>query len=118
MNLNDFLIELLEQTGLPVQQDEYSGRWKNYIVFTYADERPELTGDDRVIADTCYLQIQLITPKETNYFGYKKHIRDLLEGAGFIVTSTQSFLNDMGENVEKTRQTVFEVEYTAGRKEF
>lgn len=117
MNLNEMLVKLLGQTGLPVEQDEYTGMGKNYIIFVYEDERPEAHADNRPTADTVYLQIQLVTPKSFDYFPIKKKIRDLLEGADFLVTSTRSFLGDVYQGTEKIRQTVFEVTYTAARME-
>lgn len=116
MNLNELLIKLLSATGLPVDQDEYDGDSDKYIVFIYEDEKPEAYGDDEVIADTAYLQIQLITPKDFNYFSLKKQIRSLLEDADFNVTSIQSFLGDVYQGTEKVRQTIFQVKYTEGRK--
>jgi len=116
MNLNELLIKLLSVTGLPVEQDEYDGDGDKYIVFIYEDEKPETYGDDEVTADTVYLQIQLITPKEFDYFSLKKQIRSLLEEADFIVTSIQSFLGDIYQGTEKVRQTIFQVKYTEGRK--
>ena len=117
MDLNEILINLLGGTGLPVEQDLYKGKEDKYIVFTYEDESPEEHGDNRPIADTAYLQIQLITPNNFNYFNLKKKIRKLLEDADFSVTSIRSFLGDVYVGTEKIRQTVFQVEYTEGRME-
>ncbi len=115
MNINGILIELLRETGLPVEQDMYEGKEDKYIIFTYEDEKPEIHGDDYPIADTAYMQIQLITPKNYNYFHMKEKIRDLLEKADFSVTSIRTFLGDVYVGTEKTRQTIFQVEYTKGR---
>lgn len=117
MDLNEKLMLLLGVTGLEVCQDEYDGKKDKYIVFTYADERPETFGDNCVESDTVYLNVQLITPKNYNYLSLKKEIRNLLEGADFIVTSISSFLGDIYHETEKTRQTVFEVKYTEQRVE-
>lgn len=116
MNLNELLRKLLCGTGLPVEQDEYTGKKDKYIIFVYEDERPVAHGDNAVTADTVYVQVQLITPKNFNYFTLKKEIRDLLEGAGFLVTSIRSFLGDAANGTEKTRQTIFHTEYTQGRR--
>lgn len=116
MNLNDMLLELLGSTGLPVEQDEYTGKSKVYIIFVYEDERPEAHADNKVTEDTAYLQVQLITPKDYNYFSLKKKIRDLLEEADFFVTSIRSFLGSAYCGTEKIRQTVFEVTYTESRE--
>lgn len=116
MNLNELLKSLLGVTGLPIEQDEYTGKSEKYIIFVYEDEHPETHADNVVTADTAYIQIQLITPKNFNYFTLKKKIRTLLEGAGFSVTSIRSFLGDVANGTEKTRQTIFQTEYTQGRR--
>lgn len=118
MELNEKLINLLKNgTGLPVEQDEYDGKENKYIVFIYEDERPSGHADNKPYADTVYLQVQLITPKNYNYFYLKRKIRNLLEGTDFFVTSTRSFLGSVYVGTEKIRQTVFKVEYTEGRQE-
>lgn len=118
MDINQKLKDLLEgPTGLSVEQDEYTGIASKYIIFSYADERPEYFGDNLPTSDTVYLNIQLITPKEYNYLKLKHQIRNLLENADFIVTSIRSFLGDVYVGTEKQRQTVFEVKYTEQRQE-
>lgn len=116
MNLNKLLKDILGETGLPAEQDEYTGKSDKYIIFVYEDEHPEEHADNAVTADTAYIQVQLITPKDFNYFDLKKKIRNLLEGADFSVTSIRSFLGDAANGTEKTRQTVFHTEYTQGRR--
>ena len=116
MNLNEKIISLLGSTGMPVEQDEYIGEEKKYIVFIYEDEEPAAYGDNKPSADTAYIQIQLITPKNFNYFELKDKIRDLLEEADFSVTSIRSRLGDVYFGTEKIRQTIFQVEYTEGRR--
>lgn len=116
MNLNKLLKSLLGETGLPVKQDEYTGENDKYIIFVYEDEHPEEHADNFVTADTAYIQVQLITPKEFDYFTLKERIRNLLEGADFSVTSIRSFLGDVANGTEKTRQTIFQTEYTQGRR--
>ena len=117
MNLNKILKDIFRETGLPVEQDEYTGKSEKYIIFVYEDERPETHADNEVTSDTAYMQIQMITPKNFNYFDLKKKIRDLLERAGFFVTSIRSFLGDARQGTEKIRQTVFEVTYKESRME-
>lgn len=107
----------MSATGLPIEQDEYEGKKDKYIIFTYEDESPAAHADNAVTADTVYLQIQMIAPKEFNYFKFKKQIRSLLEGADFCVTSIRSFLGDVYQGTKKSRQTVFEVNYTEQRTE-
>lgn len=117
MNLNKLLKDLLGVTGLPVKQDEYTGESDKYIIFVYEDEHPEAHADNVVTYDTAYIQVQLVTPKEFDYFALKREIRDLLEGADFSVTSIRSFLGDVAIGTEKTRQTIFQTEYTQGRRQ-
>lgn len=117
MDLNEKIIELLGATGLPVELDEYCGKKDKYIVFTYEDEVPASHADNQVTSDTVYIQVQLVTPKNFDYFDLKKKIRNLLEGAGFFITSTRSFLGDVYQGTQKTRQTVFKVNYTEQRME-
>ena len=116
MNCNKLIIDTLSATELPVVQDEYTGKSDKYIVFIYTDEVPALWSDNGVDADTVYIQLQLITPKAFNYFNLKHQIRDLLEGVGFNVTSTQSFLGDPYNGTEKVRQTIFELNYSETRQ--
>lgn len=116
MNCNKKIIDALAPTNLPVVQDEYEGSAKKYIVFIYTDETPALWGDDGVLADTVFLQVQLITPKDFNYFTLKHQIRDLLEADGFLVTSTQSMLGDIYNGTEKVRQTIFEIQFSETRQ--
>lgn len=115
MNCNQRIKQTLAPTGLSVTQDEYTGKDQKYIVFTYEDEVPAEWGDNGVLADTVYIQLQLITPKNFNYFSLKHQIRNLLEGAGFLVTSIQSWLGDEYSGTEKVRQTVFELTYGESR---
>lgn len=117
MNLNKKIISLMKSIKLPAEESEYTGIKKNYVVFTYEDEKPVHFGDNCALADTCYIQLQLITPKEFNYFNLKKKVRDALESAGFFVTSTRTFLGDVYQETEKTRQTVFECSYTETRNQ-
>lgn len=118
MNLNALIINKLgEATKLPVVPDEYDGTKTEYITFTYTDEQPVYWGDNKVLADTAYLQIQLVTPKSYNYLSMKHIIRDTLEENDFAVTSIRSFLGDMYQGTEKIRQTIFECNFTEEREE-
>lgn len=117
MNLDSLIKETLSFTGLEIEQDEYTGDEDKYIIFTYEDEKPELFSDNNVTEDTAYIQIQLITPKDFDYKALKDKIRNALEAADFFVTSIHSFLGSVYVGTEKTRQTVFEINYTAFRTE-
>ncbi len=115
MNLNKLIIGLFKALGLVASENEYTGIDDKYVIFTYEDENPTEFGDDEVLADTCYIQFQLIVPKNFNYFKLKKEIRNMLETNGFIVTSIRSFLGDEYTGTEKLRQIIFETNYTEQR---
>lgn len=115
MNINNLIITTLSATGLPVKEDIYEGEKDKYIIFTYTDETPAEWGDNSVLADTAYIQLQLICPKKFNYHEMKTQIRDLLEAAGFLVTSTQSMLGSRLNGSENIRQVIFEAKYTQSR---
>ncbi len=117
MNVNKLLKDTLNITRLPVEQDEYEDKSDKYIIFTYEDENPAFHANNKPQADTVYIQLQLITPKNFNYFELKDTIRNLLEKADFTVSSIHSFTGDKYQGTEKIRQTVYEISYTQGRME-
>ena len=112
MNVNPLMKKLEDVTKLPVVPDLYEGIEKKYITFTYEDERPIGFGDDVVLADTAYMQVNLFTPKNFNYMTLKTQIRDYLESIG-VLTDTLSRVYQ--ENNEQIRQTTFTVEISEER---
>jgi hypothetical protein len=115
MNVNPIILGLKQIEALaniPVVPDEYEGTEKKYITFTYEDERGVEFGDDKVLADTAYMQINFFTPKKFDYMALKEVIKTYLEEVG-IVTSTTSRVYEI--NNEKIRQTTFTVEITKER---
>ena len=112
MNVNPLMQGLETVTGLPVVPDLYEGSEKKYITYTYEDESPIGFGDDEVLADTAYMQVNLFTPKDFNYMSLKHSIRDYLESLGCL-TSTLSRVYQ--ENNEQIRQTTFTVEISKER---
>ena len=117
MDLNEKLMGMEQATGITVFQDFAPAQEEKSITFTYEDERPVLHGNDRPVADTAYLQISLYTPEGFDYMPAKHAIRDYLEGAGFCVTSIQSWMDQNLTGTKRTRHTVFEANYTEMRKE-
>ncbi len=115
MNLNKLIIGLFKELGLTASECEYTGTDDKYVIYTYEDETPTQFGDDEVLADTCYIQFQLIVPKNFNYFKLKKDIRNMLETNDFIVTSIRSFLGDEYTGTEKQRQIIYEANYSEQR---
>ncbi len=116
MNVNSSIMALKDETGLPVAPDIYEGSETKWITFVYEDERPVLSGDNAVLADRVYLQVQLWTPKDFNYMSLKEQIRDYLEEIeDCTVTSIRSFVNYYTTTEKKMRQTIFNVEITQWR---
>ncbi|MCR4657325.1 MAG: hypothetical protein K5770_14045 [Lachnospiraceae bacterium] len=112
MDVNGIIKGLEQVTGLEVVQDIYEGKKKQYIVFSYQDERPALMGDDMVIFDRCDIYVHLYTEPQYDYHAMKHAIRDYLEGHGFYVT-IQSWIEDLDEqSVKKIRDTTFDCEYS------
>lgn len=117
MDVNTLIQELKEVTGLDVSPDIYTGQADSYIVYAYNDERPVFWGDDKVLADTAIIQINLYTPPKADYMDLKHQIRDYLESVG-IVSDIQSWLDTYNSrnNLEVTvRHTAFTVEITKER---
>lgn len=112
MNINSLIISTLSSLGYPVKEDIYEGTGDKYIVFTYEDENPSSWGDNSVLSDTAYIQLQFICPKNFNYHTTKTQIRNLLEASGFIVTNIQSMLGSKINGAENIRQVIFEAKYT------
>jgi hypothetical protein len=114
MNLNPILQSIAGGMGYPAAQDIYEGKERKYIIYTYEDERASYHGDDGWEETTVSMQVQLITPKDYNYFADKAALKRLLENNGFSVEYIQSFLTDTLTGTDRVRQTVFSVYYTGG----
>lgn len=83
MNCNEIILRALEPVGFPIEQDEYNGKEKTFLIFSYQDIRPAFHADD-VPKEIAYsVLIQLICPKEYNYFAKQREITLFLTEAGF-----------------------------------
>ena len=116
MNVNRIVEGLGSVIGCPVEPDVYSGQQKRYITYTYEDERPNMQGDNRTLADTAYIQINYFVPREYNYMADKHKIRDYLEQNGFKVTSIRSWMEDEATGFPNIRHLLFETNYTEPRR--
>ena len=115
MNVNPLILELKNQTGMsgiPVVPDLYTGTAKTYVTFTYEDERPELFGNDKVLSDTAYMQINLYNPASYNYMTLKDVIKTYLESIGIVTSVLSRVYNEQNEAV---RQTTFTATITKER---
>lgn len=115
MNVNEKIMALKEVTGYDVSEDVYEGEEDKYITFTYEDERPEFRGDNHVIYDTAYIQVNFFCPTGFQYADVKHKIRDHLEKMGFKVT-IRTWLEDRVKGTERIRRILFETTYTERRK--
>lgn len=116
MDVNARLMGLKTVTGIEVYPDEVPEGQETGICFTYEDERPVLYGNNRPMADTAYIQINMYTSARLNYMNLKHKVRDYLEAEGFRVTSIASWIEKELTETERTRHTVFEANYTEPRK--
>ena len=112
MNVNPLVIAAGREIGYPVSQDIYSGRSEKFIVFTYEDERAAYYADDDEGEITVTVQVQMITPKEYNYFADKKALKEALKKQGFIIEYIQSWLDDVSAGTDNARRTIFTCNYT------
>lgn len=88
MNVNPIVITALTPIlGVAPSPNVYKGSASEYIVFNYADERPEVCADDTDILDSTTIQVHYFT--KANPQANKKAIRKALRSAGFLIQSTQ-----------------------------
>lgn len=113
MNVNSKIMELKNVTGYPVVPDLYTGEADKWIVFTYADERGALFGDNHEEYEQATIQITLYTPFNFNYMADKKNIKKALADLGFQIQSIQSWIEDQKKAGAYIRHTVFTCYYVA-----
>ena len=112
INIFEKLLPVELATGIRIHEDFCEELSKKYIVFTVEGEQPVLNGDDRVIADTIYITLQLIVPKTLDYVEMKYKIRDILEENEFSVTDIHSYSSDEVNGTDKIRRIIFEANIT------
>lgn len=106
MTVNERIIQALEQSGLEVTPDFTGGGAKEYITFTFPEERAVLHGNNEPLAVVSEVQIHYFLPIEKNYLKNKKEIRKALFSAGF----TYPTVTVLTEPDNKTRHIIFECE--------
>ena len=89
MNINPIVIAALASLSIPVEPNTYDGIATEYIIFNYADERPEVYANDTDILEETTIQVHYFT--RGNTLKNKKAIRRLLRTAGFTIQSTAEF---------------------------
>lgn len=90
--------------SVPVYPNQCSDPSDEYIVFNYADERPDFWADDEDLYDLTTVQVHWFTKR--NPQAKKKALRYFLKQRGFSILSTQEFY----ENDTKLNHIVVECE--------
>jgi hypothetical protein len=112
INIFEKLLPIEISTGIKIYEDSCDDMEEKYIVFTIEGEQPIQNGDDKVLADTIYVTLQLIVPKRFDYVETKYKIRDLLEDNEFSVTDIHSYANNEINGTDKIRRIIFETNIT------
>lgn len=113
MNVNPLILQLETETGLPVEQDLYTGNADAWITFTYEDERSALDADNAEDIGSVTVMVNLHTPKDVNYFVFKDKIKAYLTEKGFTVISVRTYLSADIHNTQQMRLTSFSATYQA-----
>lgn len=106
MTVNELLIQTLGQFDLDVTPDFTGGGAKEYITFTFPEEKAALYGDNDPLAVVSEIQIHYFLPAGKDYLENKKKIRNVLHAAGFTYPSVMVLM----EPDNKTRHIIFECE--------
>lgn len=112
MNINPLMEQVREVMGIPVEQDLYSGREEEFIVFSYADERAAYYGDNDEEEISVEIQVQLITPQSYDYFADKRALKQALKDVGFTIEYIQTWLDDVAAGTSRARRTIYTCHYT------
>lgn len=112
MNINPLMENVGAIMGYPCQQDLYSGRSDKFIVYAYEDERAAYYADNDEEEITVNIQVQLITPKNYDYFADKAKLKNALKAQGFSIDHIQSWLDDVAAGTDNARRTIFSCYYT------
>lgn len=81
-SLNDEIITLLADLGVPVAFLHYKGTETTYIIYSQTDADSSLSGDDAM--DGYFLYYDFDIYSKSNYFQIVEDIRGILEGSGWI----------------------------------
>ncbi len=113
--INAKMIGLEAVTGLPVEEGDYGGDAKEYIVYDYADQRGGLFGDDRAVTIESEMQIRVVLKKQTEYDDIKDNIWEYLEDQDFDDISFESYCQRETDGMY--RYLIFDCSYTEQRGE-
>ncbi len=112
MNINPKMTRIGEIMGYPCKQDLYDGKSDKFIVYSYEDERAAYYADDEEAEITVIIQVQLITPRNYNYFVDKARLKAALKQEGFTVVNIQTWLDDPAAGTDYARRVIFSCEFT------
>lgn len=102
----------LDEIGIPVERDYYTGPAEAYITVNIFDERPGVFGDCEDEAMAVTLDVDLWCRKDPSE--YKRKIRKILREQNFAIVSINSFY----ENEENYYHVVFRAETDENMEEF
>jgi hypothetical protein len=122
MNINGIMLGLEDVTGLEVEEDSYTGKADEYIVFNYADVRGSVFGDDEELLETAsmIINVNLIKCKrgaeETNYHAIRRAIKSYLQKHDAYDIS-YSVYSEKTSDQDEIRHLVFECKFTKEEEE-
>jgi len=87
MNYNQTIIDALENLGVPVAFQAYTGTAQTYITFFCYNEQGEEWAEDAEIATGYYIQVNLWS--KSDYTTLAGQVKDAMIAAGFARTGSQ-----------------------------
>ena len=107
MDINKKMLDMSAVINLPVEEDDYEGPDSEFVVFTYADERAGMYGDDKPLLQTATMTVKAVLNKSTDYFEIKDKIWKYILGIGGYGVSYQSYIERVSNN-KKVRNLIFD----------
>lgn len=104
--VNEIIVSALRPFGLPIAENLYEGKEKEYFTYNFADDRGADFGDNKPNADVAYMQVHYICPLKKSYADMRRQIRQALTDAG----ATWAQVTDLSDLSERLRHLVFEFE--------
>lgn len=92
MNVNPQMQTLATTLGVPIYPTHAAGDLREYMVYSYDDERPDVYGDDTDLLDITVVTVSRFTEGDPSPL--KKSLRAALRALGFTITSTAEFYED------------------------
>jgi len=104
MSTESTLMTALSATGLPIQQDMYTGTATTYLTFEYWTI-PIWVEDDAPKYEQVYIRVHLFAPLALNITTLKKQIKTLLYAGGYAYPETLNLSDENGRHIVYDTQT-------------